>query len=54
MADDTTESGFGSMDETKHKAAARKGGRATAGKNLTKEARAKGGKNSHNGGRKSE
>jgi general stress protein YciG len=41
--------GFASMDENKQKEIASKGGKATGGKNLTTEARAKGGRNSHRG-----
>jgi general stress protein YciG len=41
------------MDENKQREIARKGGKATGGKNLTTEARAKGGRNSHGGGRRS-
>ena len=47
----TSNRGFASMDETKQKAIASKGGKATAGKNLSTEARAKGGRNSHRGSR---
>ncbi len=50
---DTSERGFASMEEKEQKKIASKGGKATAGKNLTTEARAKGGRNSHSGGRKS-
>jgi general stress protein YciG len=39
--------GFASMDERKQKEIASKGGKATGGKNLSREARSKGGKNSH-------
>jgi general stress protein YciG len=42
--------GFASMDESKQKSIASKGGKATGGKNLSTEARSKGGKNSHSGG----
>lgn len=48
MAD--SDRGFASMDETKQKEIASKGGKATGGKNLSTEARAKGGRNSHGGG----
>lgn len=41
--------GFASMDETKQKEIARKGGKATGGKNLSTEARKKGGQNGHRG-----
>ncbi len=44
--------GFASMDAAKQRMIASKGGKATAGKNLTPEARAKGGRNSHGGGRR--
>ncbi len=53
MAGNTSNRGFASMDESKQKAIASKGGKATGGKNLTTAARAKGGKNSHSGGRTS-
>jgi len=53
MADNTSDRGFASMDENKQKEIASKGGKATAGKNLSTEDRARGGKNSHSGGRKS-
>jgi general stress protein YciG len=49
----TSDRGFASMDESKQKEIASKGGKATGGKNLSQEARAKGGKNSHGGGRSS-
>jgi len=49
MAD--SDKGFASMDESKQKEIANKGGKATGGKNLSTEARAKGGRNSHSGGR---
>jgi general stress protein YciG len=45
--------GFASMDDKKQKEIASKGGKATGGKNLSDEARAKGGKHSHGGGRNS-
>lgn len=52
MADNNTSNrGFASMDKSKQKAAARKGGETTGGKNLTTEDRAKGGRNSRSGGR---
>lgn len=54
MADNNSSRGFASMDENKQKEIASKGGQATGGKNLSTEARAKGGKNSRGGGRKSE
>ena len=44
--------GFASMDKTRQREIASQGGKATAGKNLTPEARAKGGRNSHGGGRR--
>jgi len=54
MADNNTSNrGFASMDETKQKEIASKGGKATAGKNLSTAARRKGGQNSHGGGRRS-
>jgi hypothetical protein len=53
MADNTSDRGFAAMDEDKQKEIASKGGKATAGKNLSTEDRAKGGKHSHSGGRKS-
>jgi hypothetical protein len=44
--------GFGSMDETRVEEIASKGGKAKgSAKNLTKAARSKGGKRSHGGGR---
>lgn len=43
--------GFAAMDADKQRAIASKGGKATGGKNLTPEARAKGGRNSRGGGR---
>lgn len=46
--------GFASMPQAKVRKIASEGGKATGGKNLTTEARAKGGRNSHGGGRKSE
>lgn len=46
-----TKRGFAAMDEAKQKAIASKGGKATGGKNLTTEARSKGGKKSRGGGR---
>jgi general stress protein YciG len=45
--------GFASMDKNEVEKIASKGGKATGGKNLTTEARAKGGKHSHGGGRPS-
>ncbi|HET6863897.1 MAG TPA: KGG domain-containing protein [Candidatus Saccharimonadales bacterium] len=54
MADSNTSNrGFASMDESKQREIASKGGKATAGKNLSQEARSKGGRNSHGGGRRS-
>lgn len=44
---DTSNRGFASMDESKQKEIASKGGKATGGKNLSRAARAKGGKHSH-------
>ncbi len=44
--------GFAAMDSDKQRTIARKGGKATAGKNLTTAARAKGGRNSHRGAAK--
>ena len=53
MADNNTSNrGFASMDAAKQRMIASKGGKATAGKNLTPAARAKGGRNSHGGGRR--
>ena len=49
MADNTSKRGFASMDAAKQKEIAKKGGQASGGQNLTTEARAKGGKNSHRG-----
>lgn len=46
----TDDRGFASMDEQKQKEIASKGGKATGGKNLTTEARKKGGQNSHGSG----
>lgn len=51
MANNTANRGFASMDQTKQRKIASKGGKATAGKNLTTEARAKGGRNSHSANR---
>lgn len=42
--------GFASMDDQKRKDIASKGGQAAGGKNLTTQARAKGGRRSHEGG----
>lgn len=53
MAGNTSNRGFASMDASKQKAIASKGGKATGGKNLTPAARAKGGRNSHSGSRSS-
>lgn len=53
MAENNTSNrGFASMDVVKQRAIASKGGKATGGKNLTPEARSKGGRNSHGGGRR--
>ena len=55
MAGSTSgDQGFASMPKEKVSKIASKGGTATGGKNLTPEARAKGGRNSHGGGRKSD
>ncbi len=54
MADNKDDQGFATMDDAKQKEMASKGGKSISGKNLTTEARAKGGKNSHSGGRRSE
>ena len=43
----TRDRGFAAMDTAKQKSIASKGGKASAGKNLTTEARSKGGRNSH-------
>jgi general stress protein YciG len=53
MADDTSNRGFAAMSDEQQQQIASEGGKTTAGKNLSKEARAKGGKRSHGGGRKS-
>lgn len=45
--------GFASMDKAKQKDISSDGGNTTKDKNLTTEARSKGGKASHGGGRKS-
>lgn len=45
----TSDRGFASMDPAKQRAIASKGGKATGGKNLTTEARSKGGKASRRG-----
>jgi general stress protein YciG len=45
--------GFASMDPAKQKMIASKGGKATAGKNLTTAARAKGGRTSRRGSARS-
>lgn len=45
----TSDRGFASMDPTKQKEIASKGGKASAGKNLTTAARRKGGQSSHRG-----
>ncbi len=49
----TSDRGFASMDRSKQKEIASKGGKASGGKNLTTEARRKGGANSHSGRRSS-
>jgi len=54
MTDNTSDRGFAAMPKSEQKSIASMGGKATAGKNLTTEARAKGGRHSHSGGRKSE
>lgn len=41
--------GFASMDPAKHKEIARKGGKTTGARNLTTEARSRGGKASRRG-----
>jgi hypothetical protein len=53
---DTSSRGLGSdsMSEEEKRRIQSAGGKATGGKNLTTEARAKGGRNSRGGGRKSE
>lgn len=53
MTDNLSDREFSSMDENKQKEIASKGGKVTAGKNLSPQDRARGGKHSHNGGRKS-
>ncbi len=53
MAKSSRGLGSNSMDETKKREIQSKGGKATGGKNLTQEARIKGGRNSRGGGRKS-
>jgi uncharacterized protein len=69
MADDTSNRGFASMDDSLQEEISRKGGEASGGgnggnggnkskstgrgSNLSEEARRKGGKNSHGGGRRS-
>ena len=45
----TSDRGFKSMDANKQRKIASAGGKATGGKNLTAEARAKGGRNSRSG-----
>lgn len=52
MANNSSNRGFASMDESKQKSIASKGGKASGGKNLSTEARSKGGQNSHSDGRK--
>jgi general stress protein YciG len=49
----TNQRGFEAMDENKQKKISSEGGKATGGKNLSTEARSKGGKKSHGGGRPS-
>ncbi|HZP55536.1 MAG TPA: KGG domain-containing protein [Candidatus Saccharimonadales bacterium] len=44
--------GFAAMDDDKQRKIASQGGKATGGKNLNEEARRKGGRNSHSGGRR--
>jgi uncharacterized protein len=66
MADNTSNRGFASMDDSLQEEISRKGGEASGGgnggnkskstgrgSNLSEEARRKGGKNSHGGGRRS-
>jgi uncharacterized protein len=63
MADNTSNRGFASMDDSLQEEISRKGGEASGGgnkskstgrgSNLSKEDRAKGGKHSHGGGRRS-
>jgi general stress protein YciG len=50
---DNSDTGFASMEDEKQRKIASKGGKSTGGKNLSTEARSKGGKNSHGGGRNS-
>lgn len=52
---DTGGRGFASMDKEELRKVAQKGGKASGGnpQNLTREARARGGRNSRGGGRKS-
>ena len=52
--DNTSNRGFASMDEDKQREIASKGGKVTGAKNLTKEARSRGGKASRGGGRRSQ
>ncbi len=47
MAGTKGNQGFASMKKEDQRAAASKGGKTTGGKNLTQEARSRGGKNSH-------
>jgi general stress protein YciG len=54
MAQGSSKRGFAAMDDDKQREIASKGGKATGGKNLTDQARSKGGKNSHSGGRSSD
>lgn len=53
---DTSDRGLGSdkLSQSKKRAIQSAGGKATGGKNLTTEDRAKGGRNSRGGGRKRE
>jgi general stress protein YciG len=51
MTKNKSKRGFASMSPERQKEIASKGGKASGGQNLTPEARAKGGRNSHGGGR---
>lgn len=53
MAKDTSDRGFAAMSDEQQEQIASKGGKTTGSKNLSREARAKGGEHSHGGGRKS-
>ncbi len=53
MARGKSKRGFASMDNDVQKRIASMGGKATGGKSLTEEARRKGGRHSHGGGRRS-